>query len=189
MPAPALYLADSVSFGLQGAPRNESIQRILANRAWSSSIHGSFMLPMTLDIIQMFPVVNFCLNSSGFVYSWHHIMRFAGSTTVETSKSHGAQVLDQECAIHPDMGGHHIQTMVNTLWSFTSMRWHPVRSLQRLLDALHKGVRRMKSVELCNTLWVCARLGHHPGDDMLMAVDTRIQQLVGPPCTAWARGI
>lgn len=80
------------------------------------------------------------------------------------------------------MGGSHVQMMVNSLWSFTSLRWYPVRSLQRLLDALHKCVSRMKSVELCNTLWVCARLGHHPGNAMLTAIDRRIQQLVGAFC-------
>ena len=71
-----------------------------------------------------------------------------------------------------------IQTMVNSLWSFTSMRWYPERCLQPLLEGLTESVSKMKSVELCNTLWVCARLGHHPGEAMLELLDARIQLLV-----------
>ncbi|KAK9844941.1 hypothetical protein WJX74_008931 [Apatococcus lobatus] len=105
------------------------------------------------------------------------------------------EVLDHACATHPDMKAGHIQMMVNSLWSFTSLRWYPERSLQRLLDALYKSVSRMKSVELCNTLWACARLGHHPGEAMLSAMDTRIQQLLdenklvhpsGAPTCIWS---
>ena len=68
--------------------------------------------------------------------------------------------------------------MVNSLWAFSTLRWHPERSLQRLLNELEPCISRMKGVELCNTLLVCARLGHRPGDAMLRAADQRIQQLV-----------